>query len=182
MFTKARGINGFALRYQNVYGPGQSLKNPYTGILSIFSNLARQGQPIEIYEDGVESRDFIFVEDVAELTCRAVGYSNIFSGALNVGTGYATTVNEVANEINNFFGNLSNINISGKYRVGDIRHNVASMARTKSVLNFTPSTKFKDGLKQFLSWVEMQPLEDKNAYQRTVYELQKGGLMGNWRD
>jgi len=182
MFAKTRGINAFALRYQNVYGPGQSLKNPYTGILSVFSNLARQGQPIEVYEDGLESRDFVFVEDIAEATCRAVNYVGNFVGALNVGSGEAVTVNTVAHEINDYFGGLSDVLITGKFRVGDIRHNAASIKRTKSVLNFTPSVTFKDGLHRFLAWVETQPVEDRAAYQRSVAELQDRGLMGTGRD
>lgn len=182
MFAKTRGINGFALRYQNVYGPGQSLKNPYTGILSIFSNLARQGQTIEVYEDGLESRDFIFVEDIAEATCQAVNYAGNFVGSLNVGYGEAVTVNTVAHEINNYFGSLSDVLITGKFRLGDIRHNAASMERAKSVLNFAPSVTFKEGLHRFLSWVETQPVEDRAAYQRSVVELQDRGLMGIGRD
>lgn len=182
MFAKTRDINGFALRYQNVYGPGQSLKNPYTGILSIFSNLARQGQSIEIYEDGLESRDFIFVEDVAAATCQAVNHRGNFIGALNVGSGESVTVNTVAHEINNYFGGLSDVSVTGKFRVGDIRHNVASMTKARSVLNFNPSVKFKDGLQRFLAWVEKQPLEDREAYQRSAVELQERGLMGNRKD
>ena len=182
MFARTRGMNGFALRYQNVYGPGQSLKNPYTGILSIFSNLARQGQSIEIYEDGLESRDFIFVEDVAAATCRAVNHAGHFIGALNIGSGESVTVNTIAHEINNYFSGLSDVSITGKFRIGDIRHNVASMTKAKSVLNFNPSVKFKEGLNQFLAWVEKQPLEDRDAYQRSVVELQEHGLMGNRKD
>jgi dTDP-L-rhamnose 4-epimerase len=182
MFAKTRGINGFSLRYQNVYGPGQSLKNPYTGILSIFSNLARQSQTIEVYEDGLESRDFIFVEDVAAATCRTVSYRGNFVGAINVGSGESVTVNTVAHEINNYFGGCSDVLITGKFRVGDIRHNVASMTKAQSVIKFVPSVSFKDGLRQFLAWVEKQPLEDSKAYQRSVVELQEHGLMMNRKD
>jgi dTDP-L-rhamnose 4-epimerase len=182
MFAKTRGINGFALRYQNVYGPGQSLRNPYTGILSIFSNLARQGQHIEVYEDGMESRDFICVEDIVDATCQAVNYTGNFVGALNVGSGEAVTVNTVAHEINNYFGGLSDVLITGKFRVGDTRHNKASMKLTKYVLDFTPFVTFKDGLHRFLAWVETQPAEDRTAYQRSVVELKDRGLMGTGRD
>ena len=87
LFARTRGISGFGLRYQNVYGPGQSLKNPYTGILAVFSNLARQNQPIEIYEDGLESRDFVYIDDVVEATVRSINYPGQFVGALNVGSG-----------------------------------------------------------------------------------------------
>lgn len=92
MYAATLGINGFALRYQNVYGPGQSLKNPYTGILAIFSNQARANEPIYIFEDGEESRDFIYIEDVVEVTARCVEAPAQPPIALNVGTGRAVTV------------------------------------------------------------------------------------------
>lgn len=92
MHARTNRLNAFALRYQNVYGPGQSLKNPYTGILAVFSNLARQGKPIDVYEDGLESRDFVYIDDVAEATVRSVMYDGPFVGALNVGTGEALSL------------------------------------------------------------------------------------------
>ena len=135
-----------------------------------------------MYEDGLESRDFIFVEDVVEATCRAIDFAGNFVGALNVGCGETVTVNTVAHEINDYFGGLSDVLITSKFRVGDIRHNAASMKRVKSVLNFTPSVTFRDGLQRFLTWVETQPVEDRVAYQRSVAEIQDHGLMGTGRD
>jgi dTDP-L-rhamnose 4-epimerase len=78
LFAQTKGMNAFALRYQNVYGPGQSLKNPYTGLLAIFSNLARQNKPIEIYEDGQESRDFVYISDVVEATTKCIDFGGDF--------------------------------------------------------------------------------------------------------
>jgi dTDP-L-rhamnose 4-epimerase len=179
MFARRRGINGFALRYQNVYGPGQSLKNPYTGILAVFSTLARQRQPIEVYEDGLESRDFVFVEDAMDATIRAVEFSGDFVGALNIGSGVATSVNKVASEINDYFGAYSPIRVSGAFRIGDIRHNKASTIRAQSVLGFSSSVAFSEGVRRFLTWVQTQELEDKTAYERSVAELAARGLMGN---
>jgi dTDP-L-rhamnose 4-epimerase len=95
MYAAVLGINGFALRYQNVYGPGQSLKNPYCGILTVFSSQARTNRPIYVFEDGQESRDFVHVEDVAEATLRCVDSGPQAPLALNVGTGTAITVAEV---------------------------------------------------------------------------------------
>lgn len=179
MYARTNNLNAFALRYQNVFGPGQSLKNPYTGILAVFSNLARQGQPIDVYEDGLESRDFVYIDDVVEASMRAVMYDGSFAGALNVGTGEAVPVITVAQEINSYFGNKSEIRISGAFRLGDIRHNKAATHRLESVLNFKPSVSFREGLHKFLAWVETQPLEDKSAYQKSVAELQERGLMGH---
>lgn len=178
MFARTRGINGFALRYQNVYGPGQSLKNPYTGILAVFSNLARQGQQIDVYEDGLESRDFVFVDDIAEATARVVDFSGSYVGALNVGLGEAVSVSKVAEEINNYFGKRSEIKTTGAFRLGDIRHNKASIVKLKSVLDFTPSVPFKEGLHRFLEWAETQPFEGSCAYQKSLAELKERGLMG----
>jgi len=179
LFARTRGINGFALRYQNVYGPGQSLKNPYTGILAVFSNLARQDQPIEIYEDGEESRDFVYIDDVIEATMRSVNYQGKFVGALNVGSGHATSVMTVAQEIKGFFESESTIGVTGAFRVGDIRHNIADVSLTKDILGFVPSVPFKHGLYKFLSWASKQPAEDKAAYTRSVNELASKGLMGS---
>lgn len=179
MFARTQGINGFGLRYQNVYGPGQSLKNPYTGILAVFSNLARQNQPIEIYEDGLESRDFVYIDDVVEATVRSINYPGKFVGALNVGSGEATSVMTVAQEIRAFFNSESTIDVSGAFRMGDIRHNIADVAKLESVLGFLPAVPFKQGLDSFLGWAAGQALEDKAAYLRSVSELAARGLMGS---
>lgn len=177
MFARMSGINGIGLRYQNVYGPGQSLKNPYTGILAVFSNLARKSRLIEVYEDGAESRDFIYIDDVVEATLRSVNCSQNFVGALNVGSGKATTVHEVAKEIKAYFNSASSIKISGASRIGDIRHNIADMSLIKQQLNFAPNVDFKDGLRSFLGWTLNQVPEDGSAYQKSVYELSNKGLM-----
>lgn len=178
LFARTRGINGFGLRYQNVYGPGQSLKNPYTGILAVFSNLARQNQPVDIYEDGLESRDFVYIDDVVEATVRSVNYDGQFVGALNVGSGQATSVMTVAQEIKSFFGSESTIKVTGAFRLGDIRHNIADVSTLEKVLGFVPSVTFKQGLSNFLDWAAGQAPEDKAAYLRSVSELAARGLMG----
>lgn len=179
LFARTRGINGFGLRYQNVYGPGQSLKNPYTGILAVFSNLARQNQGIEIYEDGLESRDFVYIDDVVEATIRSIDYSGQFVGALNVGSGQATSVMTVAQEIKAYFDSSSTIKVTGAFRMGDIRHNIADVSKLEHVLGFVPGVPFRQGLANFLGWAAEQAPEDKAAYLRSVSELAARGLMGN---
>jgi dTDP-L-rhamnose 4-epimerase len=178
LFARTRGINGFALRYQNVYGPGQSLKNPYTGILAVFSNLARQGQNIEIYEDGLESRDFVYIDDVVEATVRSVNYAQAFVGPLNVGSGQPTTVRTVAEEIKSFFNSDSTLTVTGAFRMGDIRHNIADMKRCEAVLGRLENVPFKRGLSNFLEWASGEEPQDKSAYLRSVDELASRGLMG----
>jgi dTDP-L-rhamnose 4-epimerase len=179
MFARTREINGFGLRYQNVYGPGQSLKNPYTGILAVFSNLARQNQPIEIYEDGLESRDFVYIDDVIEATVRSINYPGEYIGALNVGSGQATSVIDVAKKIKTYFKSESEIKITGAFRVGDIRHNIADISKLRSILNFSPAMQFDLGLENFLAWAADQAPEDKASYKQSVDELAAKGLMGS---
>ena len=178
LYAKTRGINSFALRYQNVYGPGQSLKNPYTGILAVFSNLARQNLDIDIYEDGLESRDFVYIDDVVDATFNSIFYQHKFVGAVNVGSGVATNVITVAKDICSFFNSKSKISVTGDYRIGDIRHNIADIAKIRSLLNFSPNIPFSRGLASFLSWASEQALEDRVAYTRSVIELSEKGLMG----
>ena len=179
MLARTRGINGFGLRYQNVYGPGQSLKNPYTGILAVFSNLARQNQAIEIYEDGKESRDFVYIDDVVEATTRCVNYAGQFIGALNIGSGQATSVMAVAQAVKEYFASKSTISVTGAFRLGDIRHNIADISLTRDLIGFVPGVSFKEGLSNFLAWAQGQPVEDKSAYLRSVTELAEKGLMGS---
>src|SRR5690606_5909864 len=115
-----------ALRYQNVYGPGQSLKNPYTGILSIFSTLLLQGKDVNIFEDGKESRDFVFIDDVVTATVAAID-SKVTGRAYNVGTGEKTDVLTVAHTLKANYGCGGEIKVSGNFRIGDIRHNIADL-------------------------------------------------------
>jgi dTDP-L-rhamnose 4-epimerase len=179
LFARTHCINGFGLRYQNVYGPGQSLKNPYTGILAVFSNLARQNQNIDVYEDGLESRDFVYIDDVIEATVRAIFHDTPFVGALNVGSGVPTTVMQVAQAVKTFFKSDSKISVTGDFRVGDIRHNIADTAELQRILGFTPKTPFTEGLNAFLAWAASEPAQDKSAYEKSVAELASRGLMGS---
>ncbi len=178
--ARARGINGFALRYQNVFGPGQSMKNPYTGILAVFSNLIKQKKNIEIYEDGEESRDFVFIEDVVEVTKRAVAYNNNFIGAINVGSGVSTSINKVAEVVNNYFNSDIPCIKTGIFRAGDIRHNLADLSKLEKVLDYIPQKTFKHGVTHFLNWAESEALYDKNSYEISRKELISRGLLKNF--
>jgi dTDP-L-rhamnose 4-epimerase len=176
MYAGTLGINGFALRYQNVYGPGQSLKNPYTGILAIFSNQARANEPIYIFEDGLESRDFVYVDDVVEATVRCIAAPAQRPVALNVGTGIAVTVADVVKNIIAYFSSSSTATVTGAFREGDIRHNCASVEKLRNTLDFVPGWRFEDGLREFLAWAEGQRLETR-GYEQSLAEMRKMGLM-----
>lgn len=178
MFASALGIDGFAMRYQNVYGPGQSLTNPYTGILAVFSNLVRQGKPLNIFEDGMESRDFVYVDDVIDATAACISPDVHGVMALNVGSGVRTTVLEVARAVIEYFEMDVPTNISGAFRVGDIRHNVADISRIRELTGFEPKWAFRDGLERFLDWASGHEAND-SGYERSLQELAERGLMGS---
>ena len=176
LFGRTCGLSAFALRYQNVYGPGQSLQNPYTGILAIFSNLARTGQPIYIFEDGEESRDFVYIDDVVEATWRCICSDAAGVDTLNVGSGTRTAVSDVVAEIVGFFGSASDVSVTGAFRLGDIRHNVADLTHVQARLGYTPRWAFADGIREFLTWAQSQQVQT-GRYERSLAELSAKGLM-----
>jgi len=172
---RSLGIPSLAFRYQNVYGPGQSLSNPYTGILSIFSTRFRHGNPVNIFEDGRESRDFVYIDDVVTATIAGLEKNTADYLAINVGSGQATTVMTVAETLKKALASDSTIEISGNFRLGDIRHNIADTARLERTLGTVPQTTFEDGIGRFMEWVQTQPLaEDK--YDKSIEELKETGL------
>lgn len=172
---RAIGIPSVSFRYQNVYGPGQSLKNPYTGILSIFSNSLRQNHDINIFEDGTESRDFVYIDDVADATILAIENEQCAYKAFNVGTGISVDVMTVAKYLKEFYKSESKIHVSGNFRLGDIRHNYADISLAREILGYEPKFTFKQGLKKFCEWVLTQPIE-KDMYKKSLEEMKEKGL------
>ena len=168
-------IGAVALRYQNVYGPGQSLKNPYTGILSIFSNRILNGNPINVFEDGRESRDFVFIDDVVEATHRAIFRDEVANEAIGIGSGVPTDVLTVARTLVKRYGRDVDVNVTGAFRVGDIRHNYADLAKAERLLGYRPSVSFEAGIEVFARWVEAQERHD-DAYDHSIQELARKGL------
>lgn len=169
------GIAPVAFRYQNVYGPGQSLKNPYTGILSIFSTQIKNGNGINIFEDGKESRDFVFVDDVVDATILGIEKDEANNEVFNVGTGIPTDVITVANGLIKNYGIAVPVTISGNYRLGDIRHNYADLTKIKNKLGFEPKFSFEKGLKEFTNWVDKQEIQQDN-YKQSIEEMKSKGL------
>ena len=169
------GIAPVAFRYQNVYGPGQSLSNPYTGILSIFSTLIKNGKDINIFEDGNESRDFVFIEDVVAATILGLEKEEANGEVFNVGTGVAIDVNTVARELIKNFDSETKVNITGNYRLGDIRHNYADLTKIKSLLGFIPKYNFETGIQKFTDWVLTQDVKE-SKYEESIAEMKEKGL------
>lgn len=165
-----------ALRYQNVYGPGQSLSNPYTGILSIFSSRFRSGGDVNIFEDGKESRDFVYIDDVVAGTIAAIEVSSDISGAFNIGSGEPVEVLSVATMLRDQLGAEGEIRVTGNYRTGDIRHNFADIQRARDLLAWEPKIRFCEGLRRFLSWVKPQQV-GSDGYERSLAELRLRGML-----
>jgi dTDP-L-rhamnose 4-epimerase len=170
------GIAPVAFRYQNVYGPGQSLTNPYTGILSIFSTLIRNDKPINIFEDGKESRDFVFISDVIRATFLGIDKEEANGQVFNVGTGIPTTVLEVAEGLISLYKKAVPVSITGNYRLGDIRHNYADLTKIEQLLGFRPAIPFNEGLRLFTEWVTAQEVQ-ASRYEESIAEMKAKGLM-----
>lgn len=175
--SDSAGIGHTILRLQNVYGEGQSLNNPYTGILSIFSTRIRRGLELPIFEDGMESRDFVHVSDVAAAFVAAVEAQAPADCVINVGSGVPTPVIEIARALCSAFDAPENVRVTGQFRLGDIRHNVADISRLRERLGQVPSVSLQEGLRRFASWVSRQPLPE-DLLGRANEELARRKMMG----
>lgn len=175
MVCQSIGIESVSFRYQNVYGPGQSLSNPYTGILSIFSTRIKNGNGINIFEDGKETRDFVYIDDIVNATILGLIVPGVSGNAFNIGTGVATDVLTVANTLKKHYGIDVPITVSGNYRLGDIRHNFADISKARRLLGFEPKWSFDAGIEQFCRWVDGQPVQ-KDNYEASIEEMKQKGL------
>jgi len=172
----AIGIAAVGFRYQNVYGPGQSLRNPYTGILSIFSTLIKSGKGLNIFEDGKESRDFVYIEDVVAATVAGIEKPEADNEVFNVGSGVATDVLTVARSLMQIYQTEVPLTISGNYRIGDIRHNYADLSKIERELGFKPKWDLLSGLSEFCRWVNKMEIVG-NRYEESLQEMKTRGLL-----
>lgn len=172
---KSLGIESVSFRYQNVYGPGQSLSNPYTGILSIFSTRIKNGNEINIFEDGKETRDFVYIDDVVDATILGIEVKEAAGYAFNIGTGVAIDVQTVAQTLIEKYGLEVPVTITGNYRLGDIRHNFADISLAKEILGFEPRWSFTNGIGEFAKWVNKQTIQE-DKYDISIIEMKEKGL------
>ena len=163
------------LRFQNVYGPGQSLKNPYTGILSVFSNLLLDNKTVNVFEDGRESRDFVNVKDIATGVISCMKNENSNGETINLGSGSNTSVYSIASILKNNYKSQSEIKITGDFRIGDIANNKADISKAESILGYKPSISLDDGLKEFCIWVRKQK-KGTLEFERSLNELEQAGM------
>ena len=176
-YCESQGIDLVTLRFQNVYGPKQELGNPYTGIIGIFTNAIVQGNRLELFEDGMVTRDFVFVGDVAEAVIKCATYEQPLNAIINVGSGEAVTLIDVVETIAEVIGKKAEYTISGRFRVGDVRHAIADMERYKTLLGEWKPTSLKDGIAQYLEWyLGEEPLE-QSTLEASLREMEQKGLL-----
>ncbi|AUW57295.1 nucleoside-diphosphate-sugar epimerase [Sphingobium sp. SCG-1] len=176
IMTAPYGMEGVCLRLFNVYGPGQALSNPYTGVLAIFASRLLNGQSPMIFEDGEQRRDFVHVSDVARAFADALTLPQAVGGTYNIGSGQDRSVNEVARELARAMGkNRIEPEIVGKARTGDIRHCFCDTTKAHDDLGFQAQTDFGEGLAELAEWVAQQTASDRVEQARA--ELEARGLV-----
>ncbi|MCC6825136.1 MAG: NAD-dependent epimerase/dehydratase family protein [Acidobacteria bacterium] len=158
---RAYKIPTVAFRYFNVYGTRQALSNPYTGVCAIFSSRLMNGQRPVIFEDGGQTRDFVHVSDIVRANLLALETDRGDYEAINVGTGRATSVADIARLLAKGLGKDIGPEIVGKYREGDIRHCVADIAKARTLLGYEPNVTLEAGLAELLEWVAGQRPDDR---------------------
>lgn len=176
IMTGAYGMDGVCLRLFNVYGPGQALSNPYTGVLAIFASRLLNGQQPMIYEDGEQRRDFVYVGDVARAFADALDLPQANGEIFNIGSGNDRSVTEVAQELARAMGkNDIAPQIVGKSRIGDIRHCFCDTGKAAEKLGFRARQDFGEGLAELAEWVARQTADDRVDQARA--ELEARGLV-----
>lgn len=175
MIGKTYGLPAVALRYFNVFGPRQSLSNPYTGVAAIFMSRVKNGNSPVIYEDGLQTRDFISVHDVAEANMLAMEKNSANYEVFNVGSGKARTIKEIAETIIKLQGSSVKPDITNKFRKGDVRHCFADTSKIKSRLEFEPKVSFEEGMRELLKWSES--VEAVDGFEKASNELKNKGLI-----
>ena len=172
---RAYKIPSVALRYFNIFGPRQSLSNPYTGVTAIFMSRLKNGKRPVIYEDGKQSRDFISVHDIVQANILAMEKSEGDYQAFNVGSGIGTSIKHIALTLSNILGTEHLApDITGTYRQGDTRHSIADISHIKKTLGFEPSVSFQHGMEELVEWGRDREAID--GFTKAQDALQQRGL------
>lgn len=171
----AYGIPSVALRFFNIFGPRQALSNPYTGVVAIFSARLMNGKAPLIFEDGEQSRDFVSVHDIVNALLLAGEAEGAVGGAFNIGSGRAVSVAEVAGTLAKILGVEVRPEITGRYRVGDIRHCFADISRAREAFGYSPTVSLEEGMKELVIWLQEQQVPD-DGVGRHAAELTARGL------
>ncbi len=155
----AMNVTPVIYRLQNVYGPGQSLTNPYTGIVSLFTQKAKAGEVIPVYEDGDIVRDFVFIDDVASAIVAGTLHSGANEHAYDIGSGEATTIMDLARIAASVYG-APEPQVNGLFRDGDVRHASCSIADSQEALDWSPRVMVDEGVRRLCAWIDGQSTRD----------------------
>jgi dTDP-L-rhamnose 4-epimerase len=164
-----------ALRYFNVYGTRQSLNNPYTGVMAIFSSRILNDNAPVIFEDGLQSRDFVHISDIVQANLLAMNSEEANGQIFNVGTGRSVTIREVAEMLISAMSSDLKPQIANRFRAGDIRHCFADISRIREALGFEPKVSLDQGIKELVEWVEGQEAVDE--FEKASRELEDKGMV-----
>lgn len=162
-------------RFQNVYGIGQSLNNPYTGVLGVFATLALEGKPISVYENGVLARDFVHVSDIVKVLAQSLERSDLPT-CLNIGSGTPSNLYDVALAISKYFGGRSTVSVTDAFRIGDIAANYADLSNFGMAFPDFEFCKFEEKIFDYLDWVKSAGGVDLDKFEVSVDELKSRGL------
>lgn len=174
VWGKSYRIPTVALRFFNVYGTRQSLSNPYTGVAAIFASRIKNEKPLLIFEDGLQSRDFIHVSDIVQANLLAMQNDQMNWQAFNVGTGKPLTVLDIAKTLLKIFQKDLPLKIMNQFRAGDIRHCFADIRRIRA-MGFIPKVKFEEGMGELVEW--SRGVEAKDMVDKSTEELRKRKLV-----
>ncbi|HLI97526.1 MAG TPA: NAD-dependent epimerase/dehydratase family protein [Candidatus Baltobacteraceae bacterium] len=172
---KAFGVPTVALRYFNVYGPRQSLSNPYTGVAAIFISRLKAGRNPVIFEDGEQSRDFVSVHDIADANIAVMNDERANYEVFNVGSGLKITIKELAELIIGIYGARADVEITNQYRKGDIRHCFADVSKIGAAIGWKPNADRSAALRELVSWSETA--ESKDTFDDASRILKQKGVM-----
>lgn len=164
-----------SLRCFNVYGPRQSLSNPYTGVSAIFiSRLKNDNTPV-VYEDGLQSRDFVSVYDVVDALIIAMESDKANYEIFNIGSGTPTAIKDIARICANLLKKDIESQVNGQFRINDIRHCYADISKAKRLLKWKPKVSLEQGFKELIAWSEQEKAVD--TFERAEKELKKKKLL-----
>jgi dTDP-L-rhamnose 4-epimerase len=177
---EAVGLDYSILRFHNVYGPGQALGNPYTGVLMVFFNRALNGEPLVLFEDGEITRDFVHVDDVVSALEASGLRPKADRRVYTIGSGVPVTIREAAETIRAVAGSTSELTVGGQFRVGDIRFALADISRAEAGLGYRPRVSFSEGLERLLLWVREQE-RPPDRFDASAREMARMGLLRGWK-
>ncbi len=173
---RAYRVPAVALRFFCVYGPRQSLSNPYTGVTAIFQSRIKNEQPPVIFEDGLQTRDLVSVHDVVRACTLAIDREGADFQAVNIGTGYPTPIRDLATTLLDLYKSPLRPLISNRFRTGDVRHCVADISKASRLLGYEPQVNLKEGMRELVEWGREHASRD--GFDSAYNELQASGLLG----